>query len=75
MSNETKPCWIFDASKVDAGYRRLLPTGHLEALDGKTVVFDNKDLGLIDDYVVSGEHFYLYPIYHSQCRVKELTLF
>lgn len=75
MSNETKPCLVFDASKVTASYKRLLPNGHLEAIDGKTVLFDNKGLGWIDDYVVNGERFYLYPIYHSQCRIKELTLF
>ena len=75
MSNETKPCWVFDASKATAGYKRLLPNDHIEAIEGKTVVFDNKGLGWIRDYVVNGEHFYLYPIYRSQCRIKELTLF
>lgn len=46
-------------------------TGHLDVLDGMEVDFTSGKFGTVPEYVVHGEHYYLYPVSVNWCSTKK----
>jgi hypothetical protein len=50
-----------------------LPESHLDALDGKDVIFKKMSgdrLGIVEDYEADGQEWYLYPVMPEWCEEK-----
>ena len=45
--------------------------GHLDILDGMEVDFTDGDFGIVPEYVVHGEHYYLYPVSIDWCSTEK----
>lgn len=46
---------------------KKLLSSHVDNLDGKEVVFNKEKFGLIPEYEVDGQLFYLYPVSKDWC--------
>lgn len=54
--------------------RRIL-SPHINVLNGMEVKF-NEEFGEIEEYIVDGEKFSLYPIYEDWCKLStQMSLF
>ncbi|WP_346216456.1 hypothetical protein NSQ14_12805 [Caldifermentibacillus hisashii] len=46
---------------------KKLLSSHVDNLDGKEVVFNKEKFGIITEYEVDGQLFYLYPVSKDWC--------
>lgn len=56
---------------------KKLLSGHIDVIDRMEVKFDG-ELGEIENYVVEGEEFLLYPVYKNWCEYNapiQISLF
>jgi hypothetical protein len=66
---------VFDRSLATSDYRRVVGLKHIKAVDGLPVTFKKGDkFGTIENYVVDGKQYDLYPVHRESCSEMELLL-
>ena len=66
---------VFDKVLAPSDYRRVVGLKHINAVDGLPVKFEDGDkFGTIENYVVDGKQYDLYPVHRESCREVELLV-